>query len=239
MSQNCHIVKCMHHSILNHKKHIWVLKSSYGNIYANRHLKWEQNFSQVLNGWSKFQLWSPSESWCSRWSSQWICGVFFPSVPPSSPCHVASHGTPSLKWQIQRLRSELANKAKDYICIYICVCVYVCMYAYVYESETYAHQKKKKIITWNFITIKNVYFNIFIPVMQSWILSIITPVFSVTWSSEIIVICLLKKHFLLLSMLKIVVLLQIFETWYIFFQDSLMNIKFKLIVCILAKYNLS
>ncbi len=29
----------------------------------------------------------------------------------------------------------------------------------------------------------------FIPVMRSWIFSIITPVFSVTWSSEIILIC--------------------------------------------------
>ncbi len=28
----------------------------------------------------------------------------------------------------------------------------------------------------------------FIPVMQSWIFSIITPVFSITWSSEIIII---------------------------------------------------
>lgn len=146
VSQNCHIVKCIHHSILNHKKHIWVLKSSYDNIYANR-----QNFSQVLNGCSKFQLWSPSESWCSRWSSQWICGVFFPSVPPSLPCHVASHGTPSLKWQIQRLRSELANKAKDYI----------------YMRDLCSPRKKKKtVIIVNIITIKHFYFNIFIPVMQ-------------------------------------------------------------------------
>ncbi len=205
----------MHHSILNHKKHIWVLKSSYGNIYANLHLKWEQNCSQVLNGCSKFQLWSPSESWCSRWSSQWICGVFFPSVPPSSPCHVASHGTPSLKWQIQRLRSELANKAKDYICIYVYVCMYTCiciciyMYIYIYiyiymRVRLMLTKKKKTVIIWHFITIKNVYFNIFIPVMQSWILSIITPVFSVTWSSEIIVICwyVAKETFLIVINVK-------------------------------------
>ncbi len=35
-----------------------------------------------------------------------------------------------------------------------------------------------------------IYFEMqFIPVMQSWIFSIITPVFSFTWSSEIILIC--------------------------------------------------
>ncbi len=161
-----------------------MLKSSYGKIYANRHLKWEQNFSQVS------QLWSPSESWCSRWSSLWICGVFFPSVPPSSPCHVASHGTPSLKWQIQKLRS---NMAKNYI------------YIYIYKRETYDHQEKTVII-WNITIQNNFHFNIFQNIIyfcdQSWIFSIITPVFSVTWSFRNHSDLLLKKHFWLLSMLK-------------------------------------
>jgi len=40
-----------------------------------------------------------------------------------------------------------------------------------------------------------------------WIFSIITPVFSVTWSFSWYADLLLKKHFFLLSMLKTVVLL--------------------------------
>ncbi len=64
------------------------------------------------------------------------------------------------------------------------------------------------------------YLNIFLH-DQSCIFSIITPVFSVTWSSEIILICLFaaQKHFLLLWMLKKVVLLHIFvETVIHFFR---------------------
>ncbi len=117
------------------------------------------------------------------------------------------------------------------------MCMRVCVY--VYESESYAHQEKKKLIIWNFITIKNVYFNIFIPVMQSWILSIITPVFSVTWSSEIIVICwyVAKETFLIVINVKNSCAASNFWNLIHFFLDSLMNIKFKLIVCILAKYD--
>ncbi len=51
--------------------------------------------------------------------------------------------------------------------------------------------------------------------MRSWIFSITTPIFSVTWSSEIILIgwSASQKHFLLLSGFV--------------FQDTLMNWKFK------------
>ncbi len=59
---------------------------------------------------------------------------------------------------------------------------------------------------------------------QSWIFSIITPVFSVTWffRNHSNMLILLKKHFWLLSMLKKVVLLFIFVE-----NDSTMNRKFK------------
>ncbi len=57
------------------------------------------------------------------------------------------------------------------------------------------------------------YFKIeFIPVMQSWNFSIVSQVFSVTWSfrnhSNMMICC--SKHFLLLSVLKTVVLLNIY-----------------------------
>ncbi len=49
-------------------------------------------------------------------------------------------------------------------------------------------------------------------VMQSWIFSIITPVFIVTWSSEIILICWFET-FVFLLVLKTVVLLHIGNVW--------------------------
>jgi len=69
----------------------------------------------------------------------------------------------------------------------------------------------------------------FIHVMQIWIFSIITPVFSVTWSFRNYSICC-SKHLLLLllllSMLKTVVLLNIYvETVINIYSGFLMNIK--------------
>ncbi len=81
----------------------------------------------------------------------------------------------------------------------------------------------KRVILWNIIKSFSIwiYFKIeFIPVMQSWIFSIITPVFSVTWSfrkSFEYADLLLKKHFWLLSVLKTVVLLHILVGAVIFF----------------------
>ncbi len=68
-----------------------------------------------------------------------------------------------------------------------------------YGHQAYIYLIKntiKTVIMWNIITIWKRYFifecilkTSFIPVMRSCIFSIITPVFSVTWSSEIIIIC--------------------------------------------------
>ncbi len=69
-----------------------------------------------------------------------------------------------------------------------------------------------------------IYFKVsFIPEMQSWIFSIITPVLSVTWSFRIHSEMLLKKHFIL-SMLKIVLLIIFVETViYIFDEYDVQN----------------
>ncbi len=72
--------------------------------------------------------------------------------------------------------------------------------------------------------------------MQSYIFSIITPVFNVTWSFRN-QYNMLKKHFLLLSLLKTVVLLKIFVETIIKKKnhDSLMNRKLKLTAFIWQK----
>ncbi len=60
--------------------------------------------------------------------------------------------------------------------------------------------------------------NFVIPVMRSWIFSIITPVFSVTWSSEIILIWWFAAQEICIIIIKTVVQLHIFaETWHILF----------------------
>ncbi len=104
------------------------------------------------------------------------------------------------------------------------------------------------VILWDIVTIQNNCLNIFKNtinyLMQSWIFSVITPGFSVTWSFRnhflFIFIDILKYklivfliyNFLLLSMLKTVVLLNIFvEIMIHLFQDYLMNGKFKWKFC--------
>ncbi len=68
----------------------------------------------------------------------------------------------------------------------------------------------------------------FIPVMRSCIFSIITPVFSVTWSSEIIIICWFtaQETFLIIINVENGMLLKYFVK-IVIFKNSLMTKKFK------------
>ncbi len=99
--------------------------------------------------------------------------------------------------------------------------------SYMQKSVSSAHQGSIYSIK---NTVKTVIL-LFIPVKQSWIFSIITPVFSVTWSfrnhSN-----MLKKHFLLLSMRKTVVLIHIYVEIVMLFFSILWWTKFKITVLI-------
>ncbi len=67
---------------------------------------------------------------------------------------------------------------------------------------------------------------LFISVMRSCIFSIITPVFSVTWSSEIIIICwFTAQETWLLSMLSMCYFIFLWKLWYILFFRILWLIK--------------
>ncbi len=117
------------------------------------------------------------------------------------------------------------------------VCLHRLGLVFSYVLISSAHQGwiyliKNTVKLWNIIRIElNFSMWIFISVMRSCIFSIITAVFSVTWSSEIIIIYWFtaQEHFWLLSMLKTVVLHNIFVeiVMHCIFQDSQMNRKIK------------
>ncbi len=99
-------------------------------------------------------------------------------------------------------------------------------------------QFKKKKSLWN-ITILGKCFlliyckNVIYSCDQSWIFSIITPVISVTWSSEIILICWLAVQEAFLIVKKSCAASYFLETAIHFiFQESLLNRKFKRIAFI-------
>ncbi len=87
-------------------------------------------------------------------------------------------------------------------CIYCIYLFYIFIFLYIWLMMTKARQHLfdkntvKALILWNIYYNSKYRFSIlmylkmlFIPVMQRWIFSSITPVFSVTWSSKIIWIC--------------------------------------------------
>ncbi len=103
------------------------------------------------------------------------------------------------------------------------VCIFMFHEISFMKSSSRLHlfdQKYCKIVKYYYnlkhpFSIFIIFENIIYSCDQSWIFSIITPVFSVTWSSEIILIYWFaaQETFLLLSMLKAVVPLHISVDW--------------------------